>query len=261
MRYQRFLAWVSLICFVLGAAGALTGCFGTRLGAWDYARGLAILKPGIGTGIVALAAGIVWLCRALWMNDSTGGRIGAVGVAGALLLVGIPAHYMWRTYFEPPIHDVSTDIGNAPVFQTLLAWRKGAANPPAYEGSRTVRYQGETTTAAVAQKNAYPDIKPLERLAGTVSKDEFVKKYFWRSLNAVNALGWQVADYDLKTGRIEATASSFWFGTVSDIVVRVRPAGAIGVRVDIRAKSRIGKADGGRNAALVRTFIRKVKGS
>ena len=46
----------------------------------------------------------------------------------------------------------------------------------------------------------------------------------------------------------------------SDIVIRVRPAGAIGVRVDIRAKSRIGEADRGHNAELIRDFLTKVKG-
>ncbi|MGB8602404.1 MAG: DUF1499 domain-containing protein, partial [Rhizomicrobium sp.] len=79
-------------------------------------------------------------------------------------------------------------------------------------------------------------------------------------LNAVQALGWQVASYDAKTGAIEATDASFWFGVVSDIVIRVRPAGAIGVRVDIRSKSRVGGADCGRNARLIRAFISKVKG-
>jgi hypothetical protein len=40
----------------------------------------------------------------------------------------------------------------------------------------------------------------------------------------------------------------------------VRPAGAIGVRVDIRAKSRIGQKDAGRNAELIRDFLSREKG-
>ena len=34
----------------------------------------------------------------------------------------------------PPIHDISTDIGDAPPFVTLLAWRQGAPNPASYDG-------------------------------------------------------------------------------------------------------------------------------
>jgi len=174
--------------------------------------------------------------------------------------VGIPVDNLWLAYSLPPIHDVSTDIGNAPQFHTLLAWRKGAPNPPSYDGPLIVRYEGERITTALAQKYAYLDIKPLELLAGNTPQKEFLRKLFWRALNAVNALDWQVASFDLKSGRIEATDTSFWFGTVSDIVIRVRPAGAIGVRVDIRAKSRTGAADRGRNAALIRAFLRKEKG-
>jgi len=53
---------------------------------------------------------------------------------------------------------------------------------------------------------------------------------------------------------------TLWFGNVSDIVIRVRPAGAIGVRIDIRAKSRIGQSDAGRNADLIRDFSPREKG-
>lgn len=115
-------------------------------------------------------------------------------------------------------------------------------------------------TTSLAQKNAYPDIKPLELLAGKTPQHEFVGKYFWRALNAVNALGWQVASFDAKKGRIEATSTSLWFGTVSDIVIRVRPAGQIGVRIDARAKSWVGVSDAGRNAELIRDFISREKG-
>jgi hypothetical protein len=112
----------------------------------------------------------------------------------------------------------------------------------------------------LAQKNAWADIKPLERLAGTVPQNKFVANYFWRALNAVNGLGWRVVAFDEKSGRIEATAHTLWFGAVSDIVIRVKPAGKIGVRVDIRSKSRSGSADAGRNAALVHAFLAREDG-
>ncbi|MDE2495801.1 MAG: DUF1499 domain-containing protein [Alphaproteobacteria bacterium] len=260
MRYQPFLARVSLGCFLLGAAVALTACLGTRLGSWPYALGLRILAPGVAVGAVGLVGGFVWIWRALAANNSLGWRCGIAGLFGSLLLVGIPADHLWLHYSLPPIHDVSTDIGDAPQFHSLLAWRKGAPNPATYDGPVIVTYNGERVTTALAQKYAYPDIKPLELLAGRMPPKEFFAKYFWRALNAVNALDWQVASFDLKTGRIEATDTGFWFGVVSDIVIRVRPAGAIGVRIDIRSKSRVGTADMGRNAEIVREFLEKEKG-
>jgi hypothetical protein len=259
MRHQSACAWVSLIGFGVGAIIALTGCLGAHLGFWDYRQGLRILTPALAVGAAALVVGAIWLVRALAANDGTAARVGLVGLTGTVLLVGIPAHYVLREWTKPPIHDVSTDIGDAPAFVATLALRKGAESPPGYDGPTVIRFAGERMTTALAQKYAYPDIKPVERLAGTVAQKEFVAKYFWRSLNAVNALGWQVAGYDLKDGRIEATDDSFWFGVTTDIVVRVRPAGAIGVRVDIRAKSRVRGPDHGRNAELIRKFISKIK--
>ena len=260
MRYQPILARVAFGGFLLGLAVALTACFGSRLGFWDYAKGVRILIPGVAIGAVALGCGLAWIARALAANNSLSWRLGGIGLVGSALLVGIPLNNLWLAYSLPAIHDISTDIGDAPQFRTLLTWRDGAPNPPAYDGPNLVTYDGERVTTSLAQKYAYLDIKPLELLAGNTPQKEFYRKLFWRALNAVHALNWQVASFDLKSGRIEATDTSFWFGNVSDIVIRVRQAGAIGVRIDIRAKSRIGVADRGRNAELIRRFLRKERG-
>jgi hypothetical protein len=259
MRYQPILAKVAFGGFLLGLAVALTAAFGTRLGYWNYALGVKILIPGVAVGAFALGCSIAWIARALTANNSLGWHLGSIGLIGSVLLVGIPANNLWHCYTLPPIHDISTDIGNAPQFHTLLAWRKGAPNPASYDGPLVVSYGGERVTTALAQKYAYPDIKPLERLKMNYTEKEFYAKLFWRALNTVNAQGWKVASFDFKSGRIEATDTSFWFGVVSDIVIRVRPAGALGVRIDIRAKSRIGTADGGRNAEIIRDFLPKMK--
>ena len=260
MRYQPLLAKISFAAFLIGFAIAAVACGGTRLYGWGLDFGVELLAPGVGFGIIGLFCGLAWIWRALAINHSLGWRLGGIGLLGSSLLVGIPADHVWHCYTLPPIHDVSTDIGNAPEFHTLLGWRQGAPNPARYDGPQVVTYGGEKMTTALAQKNAYPDIKPLERLAGTTPQNEFVARYFWRALNSANALGWKVASFDQKQGRIEATAATFWFGAVSDIVIRVRPAGAIGVRIDIRAKSRAVRCDAGYNAGLVRDFLELEKG-
>jgi Protein of unknown function (DUF1499). len=261
MRHQPLLAKIAFAAFVIGGIIALAACIGTRLGQWPRTTGLDILVPGLGFGAVALGFGGAWLWRALAMNNSLGWRLGSLGFAGAAILTGIPANYLWHVYTLPPIHDISTDIGNAPQFSALIALRQGAANPPDYDGPRLVSIAGEKMTTALAQKNTWQDIKPLERLDNRMPQSQLVAKYYWRALNAVNGLGWTVAGYDLKDGRIEATSASFWFGTVSDIVIRVKPAGQIGVRIDVRAKSREGVSDAGRNARLIKAFlVREIAG-
>lgn len=260
MRHQPILAKIAFAAFLIGLTVALAACLGTRLHYWTLEFGIRVLAPGLACGVVALICGTAWIWRALAMNNSLGWRLGGIGLIGSAILVGIPANHLWRVYTLPPIHDISTDIGDAPTFKTLLAWRKGAPNPASYDGPVVITYQGEKMTTALAQKNTYPDIRPLEALDAHTPQSKFIGKYFWRALNAVNGLGWQVASFDPKHGRIEATARTLWFGTVSDIVIRVKPAGQIGVRVDIRAKSRVGVADAGRNAALIRDFIARERG-
>jgi hypothetical protein len=260
MRTQPLLAKISFIAFAIGALVALAACGSTRLQVFTIERGLQVLVPGVAIGVGGLICGGAWIWRALALNNSSGWRLGIVGLVGSAILTGIPASYIWHVYTLPPIHDISTDIGDAPQFVTLLAARKGAPNPASYDGPVVVTYQAEKMTTALAQKNAWQDIKPLEKLAGTTPQHEFVSKYFWRALNAVNGLGWKVAAFDVKNGRIEATSKTPWFGTVSDIVIRVKPAGKIGVRIDIRAKSRSGVSDAGRNAELVRDFLARENG-
>jgi hypothetical protein len=260
MRTQPLLARTSFIAFLVGALIALAACGGTRLRILPLETGLHVLVPGVAIGVIGLICGAAWIWRALALNNSLGWRIGTVGLIGSAILTGIPASHVWHVYTLPPIHDVSTDIGDAPQFVALLSLRKGAPNPPSYDGPVVVTYQGEKMTTALAQKNAWQDIKPLERLAGTTPQHEFVGKFFWRALNAVNGLGWKVAAFDVKSGRIEATSESLWFGVVSDIVIRVKPAGKIGVRIDIRSKSRTGVSDAGRNADLVRAFLIRENG-
>lgn len=260
MRHQPLLARIAFGAFLAGALIALLACAGTRAGLWPLAIGLDVLIPGLVVGTIGFGCGTAWIWRALAMNNSLGWRLGSIGLLGSLILIGIPANHLWHVYTLPPIHDVSTDIGDAPRFVALLAARRGAPNPPDYDGPAVVTYQGEKMTTALAQKNAWADIKPLEKLAGTVPQHEFVARYFWRALNSASALGWKIVAFDQRQGRIEATSATLWFGTVSDIVIRVKPAGKIGVRIDIRAKSRIGVSDAGRNADLVRDFLTREDG-
>jgi len=62
---------------------------------------------------------------------------------------------------------------------------------------------------------------------------------------------------DAAAGRIEATATTRWFGFKDDVIVRIRPEAA-GSRVDVRSVSRVGRGDLGANAARVREFLAKL---
>ena len=75
-------------------------------------------------------------------------------------------------------------------------------------------------------------------------------------------MGWDVvarAPSDGKSdARLEAIATSRWFGFRDDIVIRIRPDGS-GSKVDIRSKSRVGRSDLGVNAERIREFVARLK--
>ena len=81
---------------------------------------------------------------------------------------------------------------------------------------------------------------------------------FDRAASAAKEMKWDIVATDPAQGRIEATATTFWFGFKDDIVVRITAEGS-GSRVDVRSLSRIGKSDVGANAKRVREYLAKVK--
>jgi uncharacterized protein (DUF1499 family) len=128
-----------------------------------------------------------------------------------------------------------------PRFETLLRARAEAPNKADYGGAKV----------AEQQKRGYPDIAPL---ISTLAPE----RAFARALDAARAEGWEIASSDPAKGRIEATATTPWFGFKDDIVVRVRPAQG-GSRIDVRSVSRVGGSDIGENAKRVRHYLARLR--
>ena len=207
---------------------------------------------------LAALAGAYWLAAALHNNDSTGWRMGFAGLIGAIVLLYFPLSVEHRAWDAPPIHDISTDVGNAPQFKALLPLRAGASNGPEYDGQKKVMLKGKITTVAELQKLAYPDIKPVGKLLNPHNDPKVDSKaiLFWPAFAQAKHMGWNIVSLDEKTGMIEATATTLWFGFTDDIAVRVISGGTMGARLDMRSKSRVGTADYGRNAERVRDYIK-----
>jgi hypothetical protein len=260
MRYQSIAARFSLCAFVVALAISLAASWGTRLAFWNYETGFEILAPGVGVGLIALLAGAFWLASALRNNNSLGWRWGFAGLIGAMLLLYAPLSVARRAYEAPPIHDISTDVEYAPPFVKLLPLRKGATNGPEYDGPKKVVLKGKITTVAELQKKAYPDIKTLGALLNPHGDPKIGPKaiLFWRAFERAKSMGWNIVSFDEKTGMIEATDTTLWFGFTDDIAIRVQQAGTLGARLDIRSKSRIGTLDYGRNAERVRKYLKSL---
>lgn len=142
----------------------------------------------------------------------------------------------------PPIHDISTDLGDPPALRAAARLRGPGAHSVAYPGGKV----------AEQQRRAYPDIQPvrLEEPAGAAFDD---------ALAAARGMGWRIVARDRDAGRIEAVATTLWWGFKDDVAVRVRSAEGGGSRIDVRSASRVGVSDLGKNAERIRAFEKRLK--
>lgn len=189
-----------------------------------------------------LLLGIVALLLSLFGATRSGARaVPLAGVVLGLIAAGLPAMNI-NTAMHSPIHDVSTDTVNPPQFSAVLPLRAAA------KATNSTDYDALT---AQKQKETYPDIGPLHL-------DPPPAQAYDKALAAARDMGWEIVDSDPAQGRIEATATTFWFGFKDDIVVRLSPEGS-GSCVDVRSLSRIGKSDVGANSRRVRAYLEKLK--
>lgn len=237
---------VALTLLLAASAGVLEMMAGpgTKWGWWHYSTGFLLLRWGAQVGAATMAVGVLTLLGALWLRHWRAVGLTAVGLAVGLVMVGIPWMLLQQARNVPPIHDITTDWEEPPAFQAVLPLRQGASNPPEYEGP----------DVANQQRRFYADLRPaLFR--------EAPDAVFAAAQQVAAGLGWAVVAAVPEEGRLEATATTGWFGFRDDVVVRIRPAEGGGSRVDVRSKSRVGRSDLGANAARIRRFLLGLRGA
>jgi uncharacterized protein (DUF1499 family) len=211
---------------------------GTRMGLWHFRTGLGMIRWA---AYVAIAAAVLTLIALVATRPRGGGLVALlVALVAACTAFVLPWRWAEQAKRVPPIHDVTTDTRNPPEFVAVLPLRANAANPATYGGD----------SVAALQREGYPDIRPLHLDAPPAAA-------FARALATAQAMDWQIVSADSTAGRLEATATTLWFGFKDDVVVRVRPD-STGSRVDVRSVSRVGRSDVGTNAARVRTFLARL---
>jgi hypothetical protein len=188
--------------------------------------------------------------------------MGLIALFGALLLLVPPLSAFKHRLTSPALYDITTDTEHPPAFVALRGMRGAGANPPDYDGSPQISYQGEMRSIDYVVHMEYPEItKPHAGFFPGTQRP--VAARFWRAFETAKAMGWTIVAYSEAEGRIEATDTSFWFGRVADIVIRVSQAGAPaahGVRLDIRVQSRDDQRDDGTGALRITSFLHQLAG-
>ncbi|MGP6089917.1 DUF1499 domain-containing protein [Antarctobacter jejuensis] len=229
---------IALFIAVLGAVGVALMLFGARLGLWQPITGFGLYRTYFNPlAMVVAAVGLIALIIH-FVRKERGGMLagGLAALVGLALLAPLAASTLNPPQRAAPIHDISTDIANPPLFEVLDDTRDGARNTLDYGGPEV----------AAAQAKAYPDIAPLETNLDAGDAYE-------RALTVARDMGWEIIADDVERRRFEATARTSVFYFADDVVVVVTPQGD-GSRVDMRGVSRVGRSDQGVNAARIRAF-------
>ncbi len=215
--------------------------FGARMGLWDPTVGFGYIRNYLNPiGLSLLALSSLGLIYQLVTRNRIGALKALIAVFIGLSLIAPMLHGIIKpTKRGPAIHDITTDTTNPPAFLVLDDTRAGAKNSLIYAGEEV----------AVIQEKLYPYIKPIP---STLSAADAYAK----ALGVAKDNGWEIIAEEPEALRFEATAKTFFFGFMDDVVVKVTPINSES-RVDIRSVSRVGRSDRGANAARIMAFTEK----
>jgi uncharacterized protein (DUF1499 family) len=235
--FARLALLAAVVAAVLiGAAGPAY-----RFGYAELPMAFGMMQWGVyAAGATAILA-VLWIIFALVGRSAAGVGSFVIALVIAAVAAYFPINLRMTAGKVPPIHDITTDAANPPVFVAIAPLRANAPNGVDYNATENVE----------AQQKAYPDIQPLVT-------DVPPAEMFSRAEATARAMGWEIVAAVPEEGRIEATDTTAWFGFKDDIVIRITPEGE-GSRLDIRSMSRVGKSDIGKNAERIRGFLAKVK--
>ena len=234
------LARSSFVMSVAGAVAVVVVPLGHRVGLLTFGPTFLLFLIGFLVSLVALIIGAVMLIRRRDAHLDVRRTVIAVVVSAIAVLV--PLSLVGGNAGAPAIHDITTDTDDPPQFEAVLPLRADAPNSVEYGGPEL----------AATQRAAFPDLEPL-----VVSQP--TGRVIEQARSIAEELGWQIVSVDPAGGRLEATDTTFWFGFKDDVVVRVRPTGDGGSRVDVRSLSRVGGGDLGANANRIREFVRRLQ--
>ena len=239
--------WTKTILTGSLAAGVLLviSAAGSRFGIWPFEIAFLVAAAGIVLAIAGAAWGAGGLVVALRRGQPTELPALDLSVAVCAVVLGAFALQFVRVFTFPPIHHVTTDIADPPVFDAVADLRPEGSNPLAYDPAQAIL----DGTLAEAQQRAWPELTGLH---ASLARDPALE----RAVGTLEAMGMAIVNVDPARGLVEATDATFWFGFKDDMVVRVRGTDG-GSVIDARSVSRVGVSDLGANARRVLEFLER----
>lgn len=255
--WARALLTLALVLAIAPAVVILAGALGTKFGLWSWKLGFgAVMFRGPVTGLgwapalalLGVAVSLLSVIVSFWTGSwrrSLAALLVSIATIGAFMFIGGQARK------APPIHDVATNWNQPLMFSPAVMKARGAeANPVE---ANPVAASGPMAGKRIADVNAQtcPTATPIV-------VDAPVEQAYARTRAALLREGLEIVTDEPATGRLEAVATSFWYGFKDDIVARVLPQ-ANGARIDLRSVSRVGMSDLGVNCDRVTRLATAVR--
>lgn len=221
--------WLGMIGIVL----AIAGSYGSGQGFWPFTIGLLMVAIAFLLGAIGGLVGLFAVIR-----NSKGSGLGRRITIGLLLCGAVLAGvgpWIYRGVSLPPIHDVTTDLVNPPVFATLPMRKDNLAGVESVDQWRELH------------RKAYGDIAPITL---NMKPDAVIA----RAKTLASERGWVISSQS--PDRLEATATVSPFRFKDDVVVVATPGpDGQSTIVNMRSVSRVGASDFGLNAKRIREFL------
>lgn len=218
-----------------------------RLGAISFRASLLLIQAGAAIGALVFLIGLVYFFVVKGKSPAIA-KAALVGALIALVPVIPLALQAKKAKSLPFIHNVSTDLQDAPKFDKVLTLRSNDDNPHTYNASQEIVGVG---TLGELQAGAYPDVTTH---TSTLSVSEALSK----AESVAKEMGWEIVNVDSAKGIVEATETTLLWGFKDDVVIRVQDQNGV-TEVDLHSVSRFGGSDLGANAARIIAFLERFK--
>ncbi len=244
-RHQRGGKWpariagASLVVLLIAALLLAGAGPAYRLELLPLGSAFDMLRSGVYLSAAAAAVGLLALIVATLCRRPQPALFGGLVLVATAAMLAVPWLHWQRAQTAPPIHDITTDTDDPPVFEALAAAREAAPNAVEYPGEAFARQQRE----------AYPEIGPVTLDVSLDLAHDIAEA-------AALDMGWRIVENSLT--HIEATDTTTWFGFQDDVAIRLSETDE-GVRIDVRSASRMGRGDVGTNAARIRDYFEAVE--
>ena len=234
--------WLAPVMYVT-AVVLLVGPLLSKIGVFSYTVGLLFVLLSFSIAVLFLLVEMIVFLRIVLLKGLENTSFHLSSIFLALFVFLIVLLQLLPALDKPMIHNISTNTQPPPSFVKAIPIRS-------LLNANTTNYRFNPDNAEL-QKQAYSGLSPY--VSKRSGEDLFIEVE-----RILESLGMEIIDSDLDSLRLEAVATSFWFGFEDDVLVQIRDYEDASL-AEIRSVSRVGVSDLGANATRIYRILEELK--